>query len=107
MTTTRFNYADLDPGIRQAVMLLRAEGFDTTDSGDGRTKPPGPDVLTRPHVFALTTKSKLIAEADRMLALLQSMDTGVTGWIVEGSYSASDGRCVLAALGAPLDPVKR
>ena len=29
----------LDPGIRRLVTLLRAHGFETTDSGDGVTKP--------------------------------------------------------------------
>ncbi|HSE46842.1 MAG TPA: hypothetical protein VLA89_16105 [Gemmatimonadales bacterium] len=41
----------IDPGVRVVVEQLRRVGFDTTDSGDGHSKAPGPDVLPYAHVF--------------------------------------------------------
>ena len=32
------NYHDLDPGIREVVMMLNHYGFETSDSGDGVSK---------------------------------------------------------------------
>lgn len=42
--------ADLDPGIRDAVIELTRKGFHTTDSGDGVTKPPERREIDAPHV---------------------------------------------------------
>jgi len=42
------DYTQLDPGIRKLVKLLRENGFETTDSGDGKTK--GDLGLDYPHV---------------------------------------------------------
>lgn len=33
------NYDELDPGIRRTVRWLRSLGYETCDSGDGKTKP--------------------------------------------------------------------
>lgn len=40
----------LDPGIRRTVLWLRQMGFETTDSGDGRSKPKDEEVEPYPHV---------------------------------------------------------
>lgn len=37
MPLEEINYEELNPGIRQTVRWLRQLGFDTTDSGDGKT----------------------------------------------------------------------
>jgi hypothetical protein len=62
----------LDPGICRTVVLLRQYGFDTTDSGDGKSKPPEPgEVLTYPHVFMVVSDPRvLVAEADRLALIL-------------------------------------
>lgn len=96
----------LDPGIREAVLLLRDAGFETSDSGDGRSKPPAGIAYPFPHVIATTTKAQLLDEADRMLATLTAHPCGIKGWVVEAIYSTRDG-CVLFAKGKPLGPVQR
>jgi hypothetical protein len=77
-------YDDLDPGIRQLVRLLNEHGFETTDSGDGKSKfdaegnpLPGWEstdgidcVLNAPHVAIHCEPAKLIEECDRVHALL-------------------------------------
>lgn len=52
---TDLDYAILDPGIRGAVQYLRERGFDTTDSGDGVSKPPYDRVFDVAHVAVATT----------------------------------------------------
>jgi hypothetical protein len=103
-------YDDLDPGIRQVVRLLNANGFDTVDSGDGRTKftddgepLPGwesdPDqgfdcVIPHPHVFMQVGVEKLGSECDRLRDLLVShgvsLDAvgpdGDDGVSIQGTY---------------------
>lgn len=50
------DYEALDPGIRRTVRWLRSLGFETTDSGDGVTKPAmgltwDDGVRDHPHVI--------------------------------------------------------
>jgi 3',5'-cyclic AMP phosphodiesterase CpdA len=43
--------ATIDPGVRLLVALLRGHGHETTDSDDGRSKPPEDrDMGETPHV---------------------------------------------------------
>ena len=86
--------AALDPGIRSTVAWLRFHGFDTVDSGDGVTKyADAPDeasadvadvgpgwigcALPVPNVAIQVEPDQLVAEADRLAALLLS-EHGVT-----------------------------
>jgi hypothetical protein len=88
----------LDPGIRDVVVQLRAAGFETTDSGDGVSKPKDDMcVLDHPHVFAVTTPELIIHETDRLSAFLGPE------WHVEGQYCPKDGKVFLSA--AKMDPV--
>jgi hypothetical protein len=67
----------LDPGIRETVRRLREAGFDTSDSGDGRSKPADPvEVLDFPHVAIRASASSLIGEAERLRFFLS--DAGLT-----------------------------
>jgi hypothetical protein len=70
MTSDPFDYESLDPGIRGLVRLLRHSRFDTTDSGDGVSKPLEHRVLHFPHVFCRTDPGSLIGECDRMREVL-------------------------------------
>jgi hypothetical protein len=76
--TDLFDYAQLDPGIRRLVRLLRDSGFDTCDSGDGVSKFEDdaiqPDACAEPtaHVYAQVDSEAMISEADRLLALLEA-----------------------------------
>jgi len=74
-------YAALDPGIRDVVRLLNDNGFETTDSGDGVSKPAAGIVFPFPHVAAVTTPGTMVADAERCAALLGPE------WIVEASYA--------------------
>ena len=75
-----FNYDRLDPGIRDTVRLLREAGFETTDSGDGVSKPPLPGVIPFPHVVVATVPDRLVPDANRCASVLGM------NWTVEGTY---------------------
>lgn len=74
------DYGQLDPGIRELVRDLRSRGFETTDSGDGVSKPASERVFEVPHVACAVDPSSLLAEADRLIAALPE------GWRVEATY---------------------
>lgn len=96
--TKEIDYDELDPGIRDVVRLLREAGFETTDSGDGVSKPKDDMcVLEYPHVFAMTDPAHMVPEADRLAALLGPE------WDVDVSYSPRNSKAILSA--AKMDPV--
>jgi hypothetical protein len=82
------NYEELDPGIREIVRALNDVGFETTDSGDGVSKPAdwyaSGEAIPFPHVVAQTTPETMVADAHRMVFVLGA------GWVVEASYSTLD-----------------
>lgn len=88
---------EVDPGIAPLVALLKENGFVTTDSGDGRSKPPEERSFEFPHVFVMTKKEVLITETERLYQLLQSQ--GITGFTVEGNYGPADGVSLIMVLG--------
>jgi len=66
------DYEQLDPGIREVVRLLRAYGYDTTDSGDGVSKHLlDPEVIPYPHVFVQLERSGMVGEVDQIRSLLE------------------------------------
>lgn len=107
------DYSLLDPGIVDAVRFLRQHGFNTTDSGDGYTKPKSERTIEGPHVFCIVSHYTVGAlEANRCLELLTqklgqpALVTTPREWasmlLVEASYSAVDGTCILSITGNPL-----
>lgn len=71
-------YADvLDDGIRETVLWLRANGFKTFDSGDG--KKDHPCAHSFPNVWMEATRENAFAETDRLMGLLCSHDVAVNG----------------------------
>lgn len=100
-----FDYTQLDPGIRDEVRLLRACGFQTTDSGDGVTKIEliaSGCAMPVPNIAAVVSTEKamhcedclqdyFIDEADRMQGLLGPE------WVVQASYTTSDKTFLLLA----------
>lgn len=97
------SYEDLDPGIRETVKWLQANNFNTTDSGDGKSKfEPGNEMdfaLAFPHVAMIVGVNDLIAEADRLVLLLESVGLDLEASVevegqemplitVEATYSA-------------------
>ena len=97
----------LDPGIRRTVLWLRSQGFETTDSGDGKSKlEPGTNVPeeaeTIPHVFMVSKPASLVASADRLVGALRQLGLAVVpqghdgGAWVGSSYDPADGTAVLS-----------
>lgn len=75
-------YDDLDPGIRGVVRWLVFEGFHTTDSGDGVSKPQEARVFDFPHVvLRVRNHNDLIHEARRLRELLEgrALEVGPQG----------------------------
>lgn len=66
-----FREADLDPGIRQTVMVLRKHGFNTTDSGDGNSKLIDACALPYPHVF-IQAGGQVVRESHRLWQFLMT-----------------------------------
>ena len=94
-----FDYKELDPGIRQTVRWLRANGFQTTDSGDGRSKAlviADGEALDFPHVFMRVDPKAMLQESHRLLALLKKFN--LTG-DVELSYNPKDKVAILSLVG--------
>jgi len=85
-----FNYDELDPGIRETVKWLRSLGHDTTDSGDGRSKPAdwyeSGEALPYPHVYIQTGLGHkcLIDTAHTLLVQLELADIDVQPQNPEG-----------------------
>ena len=88
---------EVDPGIAPLVNLLKEHGFNSTDSGDGKSKPPEHRAFDFPHVFVMTQKDVLLSETDRLYQLLQSQ--GITGFTVEGNYGPADDVSMIMVLG--------
>ncbi len=86
-----FDYESLDVGIREIVRVAREHGFNTTDSGDGVSKPEDERVFHVPHVACSTTRDSLISEAERLADLLGAE------WRIEASYCPNDGSVILLA----------
>ena len=95
--------AALDPGIRRLVTLLRANGFNTTDSGDGSKTttmgcaPDGPMVATVTRGTALVTDAHAVhdlLERHTKPATLTRKDVSI-----EGSYCTVDNMALVVVIG--------
>lgn len=62
---------DVAESVRELVVRLRAEGFDTFDSGDGSSEFPYGNPF--PHVFIAVEPSRLVAETERAKEWLASV----------------------------------
>ncbi len=102
---TEEDYADIDPGIREVVRFLRGHGFDTVDSGDGKTKfPDGPEggamgcAVPMANVAIEVEPENLVKEADRLRDLLESVGVPV------GALSGGPEDDALVEIQAGYDP---
>lgn len=93
-TCPPFNADELDPGIRRTVQLLRDAGFETTDSGDGRSK--GDAGEDYPHVHMVVPRSSALDEADRLLQCTHQWFIDPCMPTIQMTYSPLDGVCVLS-----------
>jgi len=95
----------LNPNICKVVALLRANGFDTMDSGDGQTHDYECD-LPIPYVHSRVDSGAMAREADRMQALFEAegiafngIDEDGNGVSVEATYSSVDGIATVSLFG--------
>jgi hypothetical protein len=90
----------LDPGILPIVNYLNQNGFETCDSGDGRTKPlehqsfPG-----LAHVIIKSSPETLIQDAKRFSEFVKMMRSmgglPYPDWTIEASYSPLDDQAII------------
>lgn len=89
------DYDSLDSGIRDIVKQLREAGFETTDSGDGVSKPVEERAFDCLHVAAVVRATEMIPESRRFYALLGA------DWHVEATYfPQSETTLLLGTLGS-------
>ncbi len=97
---TREELLECDAGIRDVVKVLIDGGFETTDSGDGISKPAAwyesGEAIPFPHVVIISTPDSMVADAERCAALLGP------AWNVEAEYQTLTKRAHLFA--RTLDP---
>jgi hypothetical protein len=86
----------LDPGIRRLVAALREADFDTTDSGDGVSKPEVGRVFNVSHVFMVVESGAIVAEAHRLVETLGRLGVRVKSGVVQAQYDPADGVATLA-----------
>ena len=81
------DYKTINPGIRETVRLLRDNGFNTCDSGDGSTREfecdPG-----YPYVGIEVSPERLVAEADRLVGVLAAAGVVVEEMDEDGTRPA-------------------
>ena len=83
------------PTMTKTVAWLNAQGFNTTDSGDGVSNAGMGCEIPRAHVFIqLTDGARLVEESHRLMRLAQERwpDVRVS---IEGTYSPVDGVGIL------------
>jgi hypothetical protein len=89
------DYEQLDPGVRDLVKRLREAGFETTDSGDGVSKPVEERAFDCLHVAAVVRAEDIVPESHRFHAIVGD------GWHVEATYFPQSGTTLLlGTLGA-------
>lgn len=89
----------LDPGIRRLVVALRDAGFETTDSGDGVSKPDVGRVFDVPHVIMVIHTNAIVAEAQRLVETLGHLGVRVKPGVVQAHYDPADGVATLGVFG--------
>ncbi len=89
----------LDPGIRRLVVALREANFDTTDSGDGVSKPDVGRVFDVPHVFMVIEPGAIVAESQRLVETLRRLGVRVKPGVVQANYDPADGLATLGVFG--------
>lgn len=96
MTIDAETLQEIDPGVRRLVAFLNEHGFETTDSGDGVSKPADRRELDFPHVFMSTRPVDLIDEASRLFSLLDQNGLTADPGTIEASYDVADGSAIIA-----------
>jgi len=84
---------ELDPGVRNFVGFLRSKGFNTTDSGDGESKPEEARIMPWPHVFISVpgAEQNLIPESQRLLVEMTAAGLDVQPGDIQATYDPTQG----------------
>jgi len=105
----KFNVNEIDPGVRRLVTWLREQGFDTSDSGDGKHKDTlgwsVGDCLLCLHVVIVVDRYDLADAADQLQYKLQrwlgiqiSENTFEARPQIHASYDPVDGSALITLL---------
>jgi hypothetical protein len=87
MVDVDIDYSILDPGIRVVVATLRAMGLETSDSGDGETKPHDCRTVEGPHVYMGCKHDDLILTCEFVLEGLRAFTkTKLKHVAIQGMY---------------------
>lgn len=107
----------LNPGIRETVAFLRAHGFATIDSGDGRTHEYECDQSVAYVHMRVMPPDDLISESQRLYDLLGDRivfsdpvmdgDTVTLGPMIEAHYSPRDGIATISLWHVDDDTLRR
>jgi hypothetical protein len=97
----QIDYETLNPGIRRLVKMLRDAGFETTDSGDGKTNVEAgmEHALKVPHVHCVVLSLNMRAEAFRMLNLLTDAGLDIESGQVQALFDPVDGVATVSVYG--------
>lgn len=93
----------LNPGIRETVAWVRSLGFDTCDSGDGKTHEHACD-REHAYVVAVTDPDVLCMEAERLRRCITALgiDVGPIGGdlpCIQASYDPETGYALIEPRG--------
>ena len=96
-----FDYAKLDPGIRNIVRVLRYLGFNTVSSGDGETKLESgydpAEIVPYPHVAISVDPEKLLKEAYRLTSAIGE------SWTIQATFNPRDETALILVMNLPKD----
>jgi len=97
----QIDYEELNPGIRRLVKMLRDAGFETTDSGDGKTNVEAgmEGALTVPHVHCIVSSKTMVQEAHRMLLLITDANLDIGPGTVQALFDPTDGVAMVSVYG--------
>lgn len=93
--TDDLDYSQIDAGIRERVRILRDEGFDTTDSGDGSKAAWMEGALPYPMIAVVVPKvGDLFDQAEHLRTVLD-LHAECAGYELSANYSPVDGTSLL------------
>lgn len=99
------DYGTINPGVRELVRLLRDNGFDTYDSGDGTTREfecdlgiPYVHIVADP-LFITTDSNRLVFVLEQQGVVLTSHNEDGNAKTVDAAYNPIDKTAVLTVWG--------
>lgn len=91
------DYDQLDDGIRHTVRVLRRNGFDTCDSGDGTKANTLGCALDIPNVHMMVSPpGDIIPEALRLREVLEEEGAEVPHGAIQATYDPCDGLALIS-----------